>query len=360
VPYSVSSNNISGENKVKVLITGGAGFFGLHMTKKCRSKNEDVTLLDIAEYNEREYDSSVKLVCGDVRDRDLMDTLISEADVVVHAAAALPLESKKEIFSTNVDGTRNVFELCLKHKVKRVVFISSTAVYGVPDHHPLFEHDDMIGVGAYGEAKIAGEKLSQEFREKGLYISVIRPKTFIGTHRLGVFQILYNWVEEGRKIPIIGNGKNRYQLLEVDDLAEACYLAYRCGDENANDVFNVGAEEFRTVNEDVGALCKYAGNGSRVMHTPVWLVIPALMFFEAVKLSPLYKWVYGTAHKDSYVSVEKIGQKLGWKPKYSESEALIRSYKWYIDNKEEISKESGTSHRVPWAQGILGFFKKFM
>ncbi len=345
---------------MKILITGGAGFFGLHMTKYCVEKGDKVTLLDIAEFNENEYDDSVVCIRGDVRDTAKMDKLISEADVVVHAAAALPLESRKEIFSTNVDGTKNVLELAEKHGTKRFVFISSTAVYGVPDHHPLYEDDKMIGVGPYGESKIKAEKLCNEFRDRGLYISTVRPKTFIGTHRLGVFQILYNWVEEGRKIPVIGNGKNRYQLFEVDDLADACYKCLIREDDAANDTFNAGADKYQTVNEDVGALCEYAKSGSRVMHTPVWLVIPALMLFEKLKLSPLYKWVYGTAHKDSFVSVEKLKNKLDWQPQYSTKDALIRSYQWYLDHKNELSTDAGTSHTVPWAQGILGFFKKFM
>jgi len=345
---------------MKVLITGGAGFFGLHMTKKVIEKGDDVTLLDIDSYNEQDYDKTVKCINGDVRDIKKMDELISQTDVVIHAAAALPLESRKEIMSTNVDGTKNVLELALKHNVKRFVHISSTAVYGVPDHHPLFENDNLIGVGNYGESKIEAEKLCNQFREKGLYITTIRPKTFIGTHRLGVFQILYNWVEEGHKIPVIGNGKNLYQLMEVDDLAEACYLAYSREDDKANDIFNVGADSYKTVNEDVGALCEYAKSGSRVMHTPSWLVIPFLSFLEAIHLSPLYKWVYGTAHKDSFVSVDKIKNTLGWQPKYSNSEALIRSYQWYIDNKDKIPTTTGTHHRVPWAQGAIGFFKKFL
>jgi len=345
---------------MKVLITGGAGFFGLHMTKKCVAQGDEVTLLDIADYDASEYDKSVKMVKGDVRDKELMDKLIGENDVVIHAAAALPLEKRKEIFSTNVDGTRNVLELSFKHKTKRFVMISSTAVYGVPDHHPLYETDKMIGVGPYGESKIAAEIICNEFREKGLYISTVRPKTFIGTHRLGVFQILFNWVEEGHKIPMIGNGKNRYQLLEVDDLCDACYLCYNCEDEKANDIFNVGAVSNLAANDYLGALCEYAGSGSRILHTPVWLVIPALTLFEWLRISPLYKWVYGTAHKDSFVSVEKLQNTLGWKPNFDEAQALIRSYQWYQDNKHTLEKATGTSHRVPWAQGILGIFKKFL
>lgn len=345
---------------MKVLITGGAGFFGLHMTKKCVDMGEEVTLLDIAEYDKSEYDKSVKLIKGDVRDTEIMDKLISENDVVIHAAAALPLEKRKEIFSTNVDGTRNVLELCFKHKTKRFVMISSTAVYGVPDHHPLFETDKMIGVGPYGESKIAAEKICNEYRDKGLFITTVRPKTFIGTHRLGVFQILYNWVEEGHRIPMIGNGKNRYQLLEVDDLCDAVYLAYTSKNESANGVFNIGAVSNLSANDYLGALCEYAGSGSTILHTPVCLVIPALMLFEWLHISPLYKWVYGTAHKDSFVSVDKAREVLGWNPKYDESQALIRSYQWYQDNKAYIAKGTGTSHRVPWAQGILGIIKKFL
>jgi len=96
------------------------------------------------------------------------------------------------------------------------------------------------------------------------------------------------------------------------------------------------------------------------MHTPVWLVIPALTVFEKLHLSPLYKWVYGTAHTDSFVSVDKARKVLGWEPKYDESQALIRSYQWYIDNKDSIAKGTGTTHRIAWAQGILALFKKFL
>lgn len=345
---------------MRVLITGGAGFFALHMTKKCVEMGCDVTLLDIAEYHAEDYDKSVKLVNGDVRDEKKMDELISQTDWVIHAAAALPLATREEIFSTNVDGSRNVLSLCYKHKVKRVAVISSTAVYGVPDHHPLFETDKLEGVGNYGESKVELEGICNEFRKKGLYISTIRPKTFIGTYRLGVFQILYNWVEEGHKIPLIGNGKNRYQLLEVDDLCDAVYLALSHEGDDANDIFNIGAVSTLTENEYVGALCEYAKSGSRVMHTPVWLVIPALTIFEKLHLSPLYKWVYGTAHTDSFVSVDKARKVLGWEPKYDESQALIRSYQWYIDNKDSIAKGTGTTHRIAWAQGILALFKKFL
>jgi len=193
-------------------------------------------------------------------------------------------------------------------------------------------------------------------------VPVIRPKTFIGTARLGVFQILYDWVDAGKRIPIIGKGENLYQLLEVTDLVEAIYLAGSAPPDIANDIFNVGAQQFKKVKQDVGALCDFAGNGARVMPTPAPLVKGALALFEFMKISPLYKWIYGTADKDSFVSTEKIQKKLGWNSKYSNEDALITSHKWYLEHKEELARQhkTGVTHRVGWDQGILKVFKRWL
>ncbi len=347
---------------LKIVVTGGAGFLGYHINLKIDkiAEAKNTTFFDIAEFPKGEYNPEINCIYGDVRDQNQMDEMMKDVDVVIHCAAALPLWKKKDIFETNVDGTRNVLESSLKNNVNRVIHISSTAVYGVPDVHPLYEYHNRVGVGPYGESKVQAEEVCEEYRAKGLPIAILRPKSFIGTARLGVFQILYDWVESGVKIPIIGNGKNRYQLFEVEDLVDAILLASTLPLEKINDTFNVGAKEFKTVEEDVGAMCEYAGTGSRVMRTPSWLVKPALSFFEMLGISPLYKWIYGTADTDSFVSIEKAEQQLGWNPKYSNSEALIRSYQWYLDNKDKIQQGTGVTHRIAWKQGILSFFKKFL
>lgn len=345
---------------MNLLITGGAGFLGYHTANRLAKDNHKITLLDISDFIESEYPPGTKYQKGDVRDLQLLDKLMQGIDIVVHAAAALPLWKNKEIYSVNIDGTRAILDCALKHKVRRVIFISSTAVYGIPKKHPIEEDDPLVGVGAYGESKIIAEKICEEYRKKGICIPIIRPKTFIGTGRLGVFQILYDWVHNGKRIPIIGSGNNRYQLLEVQDLVNAIALCVTKRADETNDTFNVGAERFGKVKEDVGALCDFAGSGAKVLVTPAWLVKFALRLFELLKLSPLYKWVYGTADKDSFVSIEKIKKKLGWKPRYSNAEALINSYKWYLEHQEEIKNAVGVTHRVAWKQGILGFFKKFM
>jgi nucleoside-diphosphate-sugar epimerase len=348
----------------RVLITGGAGFLGYHLAQNLPSREVAfIACNDIAPFFKDEYPEGALLVNVDVRDRDAMRALIKDnrIDTIIHCAAALPLWKRDDIYSTNVEGVRTTLEVARECDVERLVFISSTAVYGVPEKHPLVEEDEVVGVGAYGETKIIGEALCKEFRDQGMCVPVIRPKTFIGTARLGVFQILYDWVDSGKKIPIIGKGLNKYQLLEVTDLIEAICLAAYLPKEVANDIFNVGAQSFQQVRQDVGALCDFADSGARVMPTPAGLVKPTLAFFEMIGVSPLYKWVYGTADKDSFVSTEKIQKQLGWKAKYSNQDALIPSHRWYLEHKDELkTAKPGVTHRVGWDQGILSFFKRWL
>jgi nucleoside-diphosphate-sugar epimerase len=348
---------------MKILITGAAGFLGYHLTHYLIDRGEEVLGLDIAEFPSGDYPATMKKYQIDVRDQQKLRELIEKENpqMIVHAAAALPLWSKKDIFTTNGDGTRNVLEAAYQNNIERVVFISSTAVYGVPKVHPILEEHPLVGVGPYGESKILAEKVCEEYRSKGLCVPIIRPKTFIGPARLGVFEILFDWVHDHKKIPAIGNGKNRYQLLDVSDLCEAIYLTLTKEEKLVNDVFNVGAMEFSTMREDLESFFKKVGSKSRVISTPAGLLKFVLAILFALKLSPLYKWVYDTADKDSFVATTKIQQQLGWKAKYSNQDAFLRAYQWYLEHYEEIKQAGvGVTHRKAWKQGILKLVKKFM
>lgn len=350
-------------NKMKtVLITGGSGFLGFHLAWYFYKKGWKIKILDIAKLSTSEYPKNTEFIKGDVRNFEIVAKAVENVDAVIHAAAALPLRGKDEILETNIGGTNNILKASLEGKIKRIVHISSTAVYGVPDHHPVVETDKLIGVGPYGESKIAAEKLCADYRKKGMVVTVIRPKTFVGTHRLGVFEILFDWIKDGKTIPVIGNGKNHYQLLEVEDLVEAIYLSLTSRDlKKVNTEFNVGAERFGLIKDDLENMFKIVGSKSKVLATPAIPVKLVLRFFEILKLSPLYQWVYDTADKDSYVSIDKIKKNLGWKPKCSNTESLVKGYKWYEKHYDEIkSRGSGTTHTVGWKQGILGLVKRFV
>ena len=88
-------------------------------------------------------------------------------------------------------------------------------------------------------------------------------------------------------------------------------------------------------------------------------MIWTLRFLEKLHLSPLYQWIYETACEDSFVSIEKAEKKLGFDPKFSNKDALLRNYEWYLANLKSFEGASGVSHRVPWKQGILRVAKMF-
>ncbi len=341
------------------LITGGVGFLGINLVRYLLDRGQQVRSLDVAEFDYPDVRDRVSIITGDIRDQQCVDQATDGVDIVVHCAAALPLYSKEDIFSTDIDGTRNVLSAAERHGVKRCVHVSSTAVYGIPDHHPLYEDDPLVGVCPYGEAKILAEQVGLEYRDKGMCVPIIRPKSFIGPERLGVFALFYDWARTGHGFPMIGSGRNRYQLLDVEDLCEAIYLTVTLDESVANDTFNIGARDFTTMREDFQAVLDCAGFGKKIRPLPAGPAIFTLRVLERLGLSPLYKWVYETACKDSFVSIDKAQRVLGMTPKYSNKDALVRNYQWYLEHLEDFQGRSGISHRVPWKQGILAAAKWF-
>ncbi|MCX6175591.1 MAG: NAD(P)-dependent oxidoreductase [Ignavibacteriales bacterium] len=344
---------------MKILVTGGAGFLGINLIRFLLQKNYEIVSLDISDFDYPDVKNKIKIIKGDIRNKVTVESALQNVDIVIHTAAALPLYSPEEIYTTDVQGTHTLLHEAFMKNVKRFIHVSSTAVYGIPNHHPLYENDKLDGVGPYGKAKIEAENLCLEFRKKNMCVPILRPKSFIGPERLGVFALFYDWAKDRKNFPMIGNGNNRYQLLDVEDLCEAIYNCITLPEKIVNDTFNIGAKEFTTMKEDYQTVLDFAGFGKKIIGLPEKPIILTLKLFEVLKISPLYKWVYETASKDSFVSIEKAEKILGFAPKYSNKDALIRNYKWYLENLNSFKDQSGISHRVPWKQGILSIAKKF-
>jgi nucleoside-diphosphate-sugar epimerase len=155
---------------------------------------------------------------------------------------------------------------------------------------------------------------------------------------------------------MLGDGNNRYQLLGVEDLVDAVVRA-ATSPAAANETFNVGATEFGTVREDLGALVEHAGSTSHLQPIPAKPAELVLRALELLRVSPLAEWHYRTAHRDSYVDVRKAQRLLKWQPRFSNRRALIETYDWYLANRGSVGA-AGVTHRVPWNQQALGLLKK--
>lgn len=335
------------------LVTGGAGFFGVHMCRALAARGEDVVSFDIEDFPREELLPGIRAVTGDVCDAAALTAAMAGVDAVIHAAAALALAPPEVIDAVNAGGTRTVLEAAAAAGVRRVVTVGTTAVYGMPRFHPIDEDAPLDPMGPYGIAKAKAEQFAVGAR--GVETVRLRPKSFIGTGRLGIFQILFDWIEAGARIPVLGDGNNRFQLLEVTDLVEAARLAALRGVPGA--VYNIGATDFGTVNEDLGALLQHSGSGSRILHIPSRPTKLLLGALSALRLSPVYRWVYDTADQDSWVSTARAERDLGWRPRHSNRDALTGTYDWYLAEGKRMAQATGTSHRVAWKQGVLGVAK---
>jgi len=334
------------------LVTGGAGFLGINLIRLLLNRGLAVRSMDIAPFDYPEK-PQVDAIQSDIRDPSAVKCALSGVDVVVHCAAALPRSTPEEIHSTDVEGTRCLLKHAAQEKVSRFIFISSTSVYGIPKHHPIVETDPLHGVGPYGQAKIEAEEACVGYRRQGLCVPILRPKSFVGPERLGVFELLYDWAYRGRNFPVLGAGNNRYQLLDVADL---CDVIYRCMDlplETVNDTLNVGAKEFGTLRESFQAVLDRAGHGKHVVSLPAGPAIAALRILERLRLSPLYEWIYDTVARESFVSIDRMCGRLSFTPRFSNRAALVRNYDWYVEHREEYRGRAGLTHRLPWAHGAL-------
>ncbi len=344
---------------MKIYITGISGFLGINLVRYLLEQGyTEIAGIDLVAFSGPERDK-IAFLQGAIRKPEDVRRGMAGAEVVIHTAAALPLYPVEDIYSTEVEGTRVVLQQALECGVKRVIHISTTAVYGVPDHHPIYEHDSFSGVGPYGKAKIQAEAVCEEYRQKGLCLPILRPKSFVGPERLGAFAILYEWASDGKNFPMIGSGNNRYQFLDVEDLCQAILACMTLDQALVNDTFNIAAAEFTTIRQDYQAVLDEAGFGKRIISFPVKPVVLALSILEKLKLSPLYPWIYETASTDSFVSIEKAQKILGYRPKYSNREALLRNYHWYLQNKERLTRGDGLTHRLPWKQSALKLAKMF-
>ncbi len=344
----------------RVLITGCCGVLGENLVHYLAGKHEfELFGLDLFPANEA-ISTAVSFYQGDITNTDDLRRALQNIDIVVHAASASPAYSREKIFNIVVEGTRQVLEQSLAQGVERVVYVSSTAVYGIPDKMPMTEEDDIQPFhDPYNQAKAQAERLCQEYREHGLIVPILRPRTFLGPNRLGTFAMLFDWAQEGRHFPILGSGHNRYQFLDVEDLCLAIYLCLVKPDETVNDTFNIGAEDFGSMKESYQAVLTEAGFGKKIRCIPARPAMLILDFLSRLNLTPLYKRLYRKVHLDYYVSTDKAKKALGFKAKYSNTETLVRSYLWYVNNQHQLSQEGGNRNNARWNQGALKLAKIF-
>lgn len=335
---------------MRVLVTGGSGYLGETVVRKLRERGDDVRVFDLVDNEDRP--AEVEFVRGDIRDAGAVARALAGIQVVHHNVAQVPLAKDREQFwSVNVEGTRILCDAAARAGVEKVVLVSSSAVYGVPPRNPVDLDVLPAPREAYGEAKLAGERIAEEYQARGLDISIVRPRTVLGHGRLGIFQILFEWVRRGRPIYTLGDGSNRYQFVHADDLVDVCLRADRIPGPR---VLLGGTDRFGTMRQLLEGLVRHAGTGSPIRTLPFRATQTAMMLTSKAGLSPLgdyHTLMYG---REMFFDVSETKRVLGWAPRYSNAEMIAESYDWYVAHREEVlSRKNASHHRSPVRLGVL-------
>ncbi|WEX75261.1 NAD(P)-dependent oxidoreductase [Sinorhizobium numidicum] len=335
------------------LITGGSGFIGHLLARRLRERGDSVRLLDV--WSDPARPTDIEFIECSILNREGVAAAMRHVDIVHHCAALVAQTGAgRRHWDVNLDGTRIVAEEAEKSDVKAIFHLSTTAVYGIPPAGAIDASTPLRPVEAYGRSKLAGELLMKEIcGRSGIPLTTIRPRVALGPGRLGIFQVLFEWIREGRNVYVIGTGDNRVQFVHAEDLIDFYVLALDTGRPGT---YNVGTDRFQTLREDLERLIVHANSASKVRLLPEFLAINTLRLLYCARLSPLVPWHYLTYHRDCHFDVAPL-LRMGWRPRYSNAEMLHETYDWYRANR--ITSVAPTSpHRSPLRQGALKLLKR--
>lgn len=337
------------------LVTGGSGFLGNLLARRLAARGEKVRVLDVWEDPSRP--EGIEFVKGDIRDRKGVEAAMKGVEVVYHNAALVPLAKAGKAFrDVNVEGSRLVAEAAARAGVRTFVYMSSSAIFGVPTECPLRQNSEAMPGEAYGRSKLEGENAAREAcASRKICFFAVRPRTVLGPGRLGIFQILFSWIRESRSVYVLGSGNNVFQFVHALDLVEAVLLMVERGKPGN---YNVGTDRYGTLREALERLILRAGSRSRVRSLPERPAVVLLAALNALRLCPLGPYHLLAYSKSIAFDLAPL-HALGWKPRYGNDEMLWESYESFLLGNHRPGGTSASSpHRSPVKQGILKLLKR--
>jgi len=294
----------------KILVTGGAGFIGSYLVDKLSEKNE-VTVIDNLSAGKKEYVKKASFIEGDLKDKNFVLKSVKGFDWVYHLAAnpdvRLGEEDKEIHLRENIIVTHNILEAMRLNGLKKIVFTSTSAVYGEAKTIPIPEdYGPLIPISLYGASKLAAEALIFSYSEFGIQSWILRLANIIGGRsNHGIIPDFIKKLEKNPKeLEVLGDGNQTKSYLHVEDCVDAIIFAAKKSNEKIN-IFNIGSPDTITVKE--------------------------IVKFVIEKKAPRAKIKY-TGGKQGWkgdvpkflLDIEKL-KKIGWKPKYNSRESVKKT-----------------------------------
>lgn len=320
------------------IIFGGDGFVGRHLAPKLLADGHEVIVADIVKSDLPHY-RNARFVRCDVTDPASVSALGLKADDMVYNLSAkmlspIQVRAKRHDFfyPVNYHGTVNIIEAMDKAGARKLVHFTTDMIYGHTVTYPMTEEHPVSPLGEYGMSKWETEKLAAAWREKGMRISLFRPRLIIGPGRLGILEKLFKLIDMNLPVPMIGSGRNPYQFISVFDCAEAARLGFKAG--VPNEAYNLGSLKPPPVKKLLGDLIRHAGSKSLLIPTPGWAVKRTLDLLDLMNMPIMDPEQYLIADEECVLDVSKGERQLGWVPQFRDEDMLIAAYSEYRAKKD--------------------------
>ncbi len=343
----------------KYLITGGAGFFGSILKQNLLEEDNYVVSIDLQQ-DDYEHEN-FEHIQGDIRDIELLNSIGKKHkfDAIFHCAALLAHEvkDKNDLWTSNVDGTQNIANFAIENGCKKIVFISSNCLWGQNFDNPVSEEEIPNPVEIYGRSKLEGERILINNKEK-INSVIFRSPTIIDEGRLGLLSLLFEFIDDNKKIPIVGNGENRYQFIYAKDMVQAMKSALNY---DKTSIFNIGSDNVKTFNEVYNYVIEKSNSKSRLFHFPKMLMIIGMKICYFLHISPLGPYQYKMISSSFVFDTSKIKKELNFTPTLTNEEMMYKAYKYYKDNRKEIESRTNVSaHKKNASMGVIKILKWMM
>jgi len=321
---------------MKILVTGGTGFTGSHLTRSLMKKGHKVIVLDNQKglFFDELKDLGAEIFIGSVTDRDLVEKVIQGCKIVHHVAAVFRKVNlpKKVYWDVNVEGTRILLEAALKNGVQTFVYCSTCGVHGDVKQEPATESSPINPEDYYQYTKYEGEKVIPEFLGKRMKIVTLRPTAIYGPGDPERFFILFRMVNK-RRFLMFGDGRAHYHPVHVYNLVDAFERAAES--ENGNgEVYLIGDEQYYSLNDLVSMIAEALEIDLTIRHLPFWPLWSAALACETLYKPfrvdpPLFRRRVDWFRQNRAFSIEKARKELGYHPKVGLKEGLAETATWY-------------------------------
>ena len=292
---------------MKYAVTGGAGFIGSHLVKKLVERGNEVIVIDNLntgkKQNIEKISKKIDFFEVDIRDFNAIEDILKNVDGVFHEAALASVQDSfripDEFFDVNVNGTENIFKIAKKLGIK-VVYASSSSVYGNPISIPIKENDDKNPFNPYAKTKLEDDKLAEKYARNGLKVIGLRYFNVFGPGQskeyAGVIKLFLERIQQGLPPLINGDGLQVRDFVYVNDVVNANMLAMESNVDG--EFFNIGTNSVVSVLDLANMIIKFSGLKLKPIHRPPVPGDVKATQADITKAKMMLKWKPTTSLKD--------------------------------------------------------------